>query len=157
MTQVSDPSRSSLTLPTHSITDSPHFLLVARTVQFDSAFSSRAYVDQHIQRLDLLLDTTITKLFTMFKWNKVKVSSGEPTTPRVALANLPDADSWRGSPIPKISTAGKSLKHSLGRLTPDQRMETPHLIVIPSHRDKTHVSRPRTMSLLKHDEGQVPL
>ncbi|KAL9711402.1 hypothetical protein Ac2012v2_005948 [Leucoagaricus gongylophorus] len=88
----------------------------------------------------------------MFKWNKVKVSSGEPTTPRVALANLPDADSWRGSPIPKISTAGKSLKHSLGRLTPDQRMETPHLIVIPSHRDKTHVSRPRTMSLLKHDE-----
>ncbi|KAJ3573758.1 hypothetical protein NP233_g2222 [Leucocoprinus birnbaumii] len=96
---------------------------------------------------------------TMFKWNKTKVSSGEPITPKLGLARLPDSDSWRGSPAPKISpTTGKSLKYFLGRLTPDRRAETPHPAPVPSHRRKeAHVPRLRTVSLSKHDDGAVPL
>jgi len=84
----------------------------------------------------------------MFKWNKMKASSGEPITPRVALASLPDADIWQDSPTSKI--AGKSLKHFLGRLTPDRQIETPYPITIPRHRE---VSQSMSMSISKHDDG----
>ncbi|KAF5348479.1 hypothetical protein D9756_009599 [Leucocoprinus leucothites] len=102
---------------------------------------------------------TIPSRPTMFKWNRMKVSSGEPITPKLAPANLPDADSWRGSPTPKVSpTTTKSLKYFLGRLTPDRRAETPHPAPIPSHRRKeAHVPRLRTVSLSKHDDEIVLL
>ncbi|KXN84338.1 hypothetical protein AN958_12753 [Leucoagaricus sp. SymC.cos] len=95
----------------------------------------------------------------MFKWNKLKVSSGEPITPKMGLATLPDADSWRGSPAPKVSpTTGKSFKSFLGRLTPDRRAETPHPAPVPSHRRKeAHIPRLRAVSLSKHDDDVVLL
>jgi len=89
----------------------------------------------------------------MFKWNKMKVSSGEPITPRVALANLPDADIWQDSPTSKMSMAGKSLKYFLGRLTPDRWVETPYPITIHKHREEAHVSQLRSISVSKHDDG----
>jgi hypothetical protein len=94
---------------------------------------------------------------TMFKWSKLKVSSGEPITPKMALANLPEHNGWRNSPAPKVSpTTGKSFKFFLGRLTPDRRAETPHPATIPSHRRKeAHVPRLRTVSLSRHDDGTI--
>lgn len=94
---------------------------------------------------------------TMFKWSKLKVSSGEPITPKMGLATLPEPDVWRNSPAPKLSpTTSKSFKSFLGRLTPDRRAETPHPAPIPSHRRKeAHVPRLRTVSLSKHDDGSI--
>ncbi|KAF9451841.1 hypothetical protein P691DRAFT_723241 [Macrolepiota fuliginosa MF-IS2] len=93
----------------------------------------------------------------MFKWNKRKLSSGEPTTPKMVLASLPDVDSLRGSPALKTSpTTGKALRSLLGRLTPDRRAETPHPTPVPSHRSKeAHVPRLRTVSMSKHDDDVV--
>lgn len=101
--------------------------------------------------------TTLLR-FPMFKWNKFKLSSGEPTTPKMVLASLPDTDSWAGSPPPKVSpTSGKPLKSFLGRLTPDRRAETPHPAPKLSHRSEgAYVPRLRTVSMSKQEDGTVP-
>lgn len=93
----------------------------------------------------------------MFKWNKSKHSSGEPPTPKLALATLPDTDNWKESFNPKASlTSGRSFKSFLGRLTPDRRAETPYQAPLPSHRRKeAHVPRLRTVSMSNHDDGMV--
>ncbi|EKM79654.1 hypothetical protein AGABI1DRAFT_107064 [Agaricus bisporus var. burnettii JB137-S8] len=89
----------------------------------------------------------------MFKRSKTKASRGEPTTPKIQLAPLPDADSWAGSPPPQPKAFAKSFKPFFGRLIPDRRAETPLQAQRPSYRsDGAYVPRLRTVSMSKQED-----
>ena len=152
MTQVSNPLCPFLT---HHIHSSParHLSSLRPKPSNSTLHLLLLCIDQFLKN-NRRPDHCHTARSTMFKWNKMKASSGEPITPRVALAGLPDADIWQDSPTSRIAIAGKSLKYSLGRLTPDRRVETPYPITIPRHR--AEAPQLRSMSLSKHDDGQAP-
>jgi hypothetical protein len=100
---------------------------------------------------------TIVLRLTMFKRSKSKASRGEPTTPKLSPAPLPDTDNWAGPPPSQPNAFGKVLKPFFGRLGFDRRAESPHSTSKPCYQsDSEYVSRFRRVPMSKQEDGMVP-